>query len=144
MTLALVFAIAIVGLLCWLLFSFAVYALPLFAGVAAGTLAYQSGAGWLGAIGVGAVCAGAVMIAGHFALTYLRPTWARIAVALLFAAPAAIAGFHAVHGIVKHAVPSEAWQLAFSIVGGLAVGLTACTRLAVMAPRGYAATVTPN
>ena len=60
--------------------------------------------------------------------------WLRLAVGLVFAAPAALAGYHAVHGIAKHAVPSETWQTLFSIVGAVAVGITAWTRIAAAAP----------
>ena len=54
-------------------------------------------------------------------------------IALAFVAPAAVAGFHATHGIVKHTMPSEGWQVAFSIIGAIAVGVTAMMRLAAMA-----------
>jgi hypothetical protein len=37
-----------VGFFCWLLFNFAVYALPCFAGVTAGLAAFHSGAGVIG------------------------------------------------------------------------------------------------
>ncbi len=50
-------SIAAIGALCWLLFTLAVFALPFFAGVSAGTWAYQTGAGWLGAIIVGLIAA---------------------------------------------------------------------------------------
>ena len=50
-----------------------------------------------------------------------------------FVAPAAITGFHATHGIVKHTMPSAGWQVAFSIIGAVAVGVTALMRLAAMA-----------
>ena len=43
---------------------------------------------------------------------------------------AAIAGYHATHGIVKHTMPSETWQTAFSIIGALAVGIVAFARIA--------------
>lgn len=48
-------SIAAIGGLCWLLFTLAVFALPFFAGVSSGTWAYQTGAGWLGAIIIGLV-----------------------------------------------------------------------------------------
>ena len=44
-----------IGFLCWLLFTLAVYALPLFAGMTAGLAAYHSGAGVLGALVVGSL-----------------------------------------------------------------------------------------
>ena len=47
--LGIVLSFAAIGILCWLLFTLAVFALPFFAGVTAGTWAYDTGAGWLGA-----------------------------------------------------------------------------------------------
>ena len=62
-----------------------------------------------------------------------RPLWLRVGIALAFVAPAAIAGYHATHGIVKHTMPSEGWQIAFSVVGAIAVGIAAFLRIAAMA-----------
>ena len=53
---------------------------------------------------------------------FVRPVWLRLTIGLVFAAPAAVAGYHAVHGIAKHAMPSETWQFIFSVVGAIAVG----------------------
>lgn len=107
------FSIAAIGFLCWLLFTLAVFALPSFAGVTAGIWAYDTGAGWLGAIVVGALAAGLTFGIGQLLLLFVRPLWARIAILLGFVAPAAFAGYHATHGIVKHVMPSEDWQFAF-------------------------------
>ena len=49
---------------------------------------------------------------------------------------AAIAGYHATHGIVKHTMPSETWHVVFSLVGAVVVGITAFARLATLAPPG--------
>ena len=126
-------SIAAIGILCWLLFTLAIFALPLFAGVTTGMWAYGTGAGWLGAFGVGALAAALTFGIGQFLFVYVRPLWARILIALAFVAPAAMAGFHATHGIVKHTMPSEGWQVAFSVIGAVAVGVTALMRLAAMA-----------
>lgn len=53
--LGLLASIAAIGFLCWLLFTLAGFALPLFAGVSIGTWAYSTGAGWRGAIPIGLV-----------------------------------------------------------------------------------------
>lgn len=130
------FSIAAIGFFCWLLFTLAVFALPLFAGVTAGMWAYDTGAGWLGAILVGALAGGLTFGICQLLLVFVRPLWARAVIALAFVAPAAIAGYHATHGIVKHTMPSEGWQLTFSVVGALAVGVTALIRMAAMATPG--------
>jgi hypothetical protein len=129
-------SIAAIGFLCWLLFTLAVFAMPVFAGVTAGIWAYNTGAGWLGAIVLGAVASALTFGIGQLLLLLVRPLWARIVVALAFVAPAAIAGYHAAHGIVKHTMPSEGWQVAFSVVGAIAIGVTALVRLAAMATPG--------
>jgi len=123
-----------IGFLCWLLFTLAVYALPLFVGVTAGMWAFGTGAGPLGAFIVGIAAAGVTLVAGQFIFTFVRPVWARLAIALLFAAPASVAGYHATHGLAKLAVPSVGWQIAFSIVGAIAIGIAAWVRLLAMAP----------
>lgn len=123
-------SIAVIGFLCWLLFTLAVFALPLFAGVTAGTWAYGAGSGWLGALVVGFVAAGMTFGIGQLLLATVRPTWARLLIAAAFLAPAVVAGFHAAHGIVKHTMPSETWQIVFSIFGAVAVGVVAFIRIA--------------
>ena len=129
-----VLLIGVIGFLCWLLFTLAVYALPLFVGVTAGLWAYGSGAGVPGGLTVGVIAAGATAIIGQLIFAFARPLWIRLIVALLFAAPAAVAGYAATHGIAKQLMPSEGWQMAFSIVGAIAVGATALFRMAGEAP----------
>src|SRR5579871_5666159 len=125
-------SIAAIGVICCLLFYLAVYALPLFAGVTAGVWAYGTGAGWLGGIAVGFIAGLATLLIGHLLLTFVKPLWLRLVIAVVFVAPAAIAGYHAIHGIVKHTMPSETWQIAFSVVGAIVVAITAFARLATL------------
>ena len=101
--------------------------------VTAGTWAYQTGAGWPGASIVGLLAAALTLGLGQFLLAFIRPLWMRLAIALAFVAPAALAGYHATHGIVKHTMPSDTWQIIFSVIGSLAVGITAFVRVAGMA-----------
>jgi hypothetical protein len=129
-------SIAAIGVICCLLFYLAIYALPLFASVTVGVWAYGSGAGRLGGIAVGAVAGLATLFAGHLLLAFFRPLWLRLMIAAAFVAPAAIAGYHATHSIVKHTMPSETWLVAFSLVGAVVVGITALARLATLAPPG--------
>jgi len=131
--LAILASLAAIGLLCWLLFTLAVFALPVFVGATAGAWAHGTGAGIPGAIVVGAVAAAVTLAAGHLLITFVRPMWLKLVVAIAFVAPAAIAGFYAAYGIVKHLMPSEGWRIAFSIIGAIAVGITAFVRVAGMA-----------
>lgn len=129
-------SLAAIGVLCWLLFTLAVFALPAFIGVSVGIWAHETGAGLLGAIVIGAVGAGIALGVGQLLLVILRPAWLKILVALAFVAPAAIAGFHATHGIVKHTMPSETWQLVFSVIGAIAVAVTTFIRVTSLTPPG--------
>lgn len=130
--LAILASIASIALLCWLLFTLAVFALPLFVGVSTGVWAHATGVGILGAIVVGAVAAAATFAIAQLLITFARPMWLKLAVAACFVAPAALAGFHATHGIVKHLMPSDAWQITFSVIGAICIGLTAFMRVAGM------------
>jgi hypothetical protein len=127
-----ILGVAAIGFLCWILFSLAVYALPFFAALSAGMWAYHINAGPVGAILVGIVAGAATLVAGQVAFAFVRSTWIRIAIALLFAAPAAFAGYYATFGLAKLTIPSGAWQVAFSIFGAIVVGITAWTRMALL------------
>lgn len=138
-------SIAAIGTLCWLLFTLAVFALPVFVGASAGVWAYQTGAGWGGGIIAGLVAAALTLGIGQLALLFARPLWLRFSIAMVFVAPAAFAGYHATHGIVKHTMPSDTWQIVFSVIGAIAVGVSAFVRVAAMTapspPRGDLARV---
>lgn len=134
--LAILASLAAIGLLCWLLFTLAVFALPAFIGFAAGALAHGTGAGIPGAILVGLIAAAVTFTVGQLLITFVRPMWLKLGVAVIFVAPAAAAGFHATHGIVKHLMPSDAWQITFSVIGAIAVGITAFVRVAGLATAG--------
>tara|TARA_R110002049_G_C9093551_1_gene556472 strand:+ start:736 stop:1176 length:441 start_codon:yes stop_codon:yes gene_type:complete len=123
-----------VGFFCWLVFTLAVYALPLLAGVTAGLWAYEAGAGTVGGILIGTAAAGAVAIIGQLLFAFARPLWVRVIVAGLFAGPAAIAGYAATLGITRLAIPSETLQMAVAIIGAVAVSSTALFRMAGVAP----------
>lgn len=138
MIIAILGSITAIAVLCLFLFTLAIYALPALGGVAAGMWAYQTGAGLPGSVLVGLVGAGLVFGLAQFLILFARPMWLKLAVALAFVTPAAVAGFHATHGIVKHLMPSETWQTAFSAIGALAVGITAFVRVTSMAPPGPA------
>lgn len=122
-------SMATIAFFCWLLFTLAVFALPLFAGITAGTWAYGTGAGWLGVLVVGLAAAGLTYALGQFLFAIVRPIWARLLIAAVFVVPAVAAGFHATHGIVKHTMPSQTWQMVFSIIGAGVVGIVAFVRI---------------
>ncbi len=128
--------LSFVGLayLCWLLFVLAVHALPFFAGVTVGLAAYHSGSGPVAAIIVGAVAGGVVLVLGQVAFTTLRSSLVRAALALLFAVPAAVAGYHAARGLAQLVVPAEAWRETIAIAGATVVAATALMRMWLSPP----------
>jgi len=123
-------SVVLIAGLCVLAYTPAVYALPFMLGVTAAQFAYQTGSGFIGAGLVGIVSAVAAF--GILALLFdtLRPPILRLLVALVFAAPAAFAGYALIHGITKESVPSEIWRQIFCIIGGAFVGVSALMRLA--------------
>lgn len=124
-------SVVLIAILCVVAYTLAIYALPFMLGVTAAQFAYQTGSSFIGAGLVGLVAAGAAF--GILALLFdtLRPPILRLIVVLVFAAPAAVAGYALVHGVTKESVPSEIWRQIFCIVGGGFVGFAALLRLAV-------------
>lgn len=127
--------LSFVGLayLCWLLFALAVYALPLFAGVTIGLAAYHSGSGPIAAIIVGVIASSITVVVGQIAYTMLQSPPIRVAIALLFAVLAAVAGYHAALGLARIATPMEGWREAIALAGAIMVAATAWARLMLSA-----------
>ncbi|WP_371419555.1 hypothetical protein [Labrenzia sp. THAF82] len=101
--------------------------------MAAGTWAYQSGAGLPGSVLIALVSAVLVVGIGHFLILVARPVWLKFAVTLAFVVPALIVGYCATHGIAKHLIPTETWQLVFSVAGAIAIGISAIFRITSVA-----------
>ncbi|MCD4514319.1 hypothetical protein LQT97_24110 [Brucella pseudogrignonensis] len=122
-------SVGMVMAMCSLAYMLATYAVPFLVALMATRFAFATGAGYLGA-GIVGLLAG-VGTYGFFAYLYatLRSPKLRLAIALIFAVPAAIAGFAMVHGLAREAVPSEIWRKIFSIIGGTFVGASALARL---------------
>lgn len=122
------------GYLCWLIFALAVYAFPLFGGVTAGLAAYHSGSGAIAAIAVAIIVSVIVLFAGQIAFRTLRSTAVRAAIALMFAVPAAVAGYHAADGLAHLVVPIEAWRETMGIAAAIMVATIACARISLSVP----------
>jgi hypothetical protein len=129
----LIMSAVLIGTLCVLAYRLAVYALPIMLGYETACLVYGSGSGLIGA-GIVGLVAGAVAF-GLLSAVFVsvKSPIARIFIGLMFALPAAGAGYALVSGISASAVPSEVWQQIFCIFGGVLVGAAAFTRLAVPA-----------
>jgi len=101
------------GAFCWALFALAMHALPFFVGITAGIYIYQTGAGPLGAIVAGFLGGGLTLVLGQYAFSAARSPIVRLLIRMLFAVPAARAGYDVsctlryspgmVAGVVRHA-----------------------------------------
>nr|WP_312826861.1 hypothetical protein [Brucella anthropi] len=129
-------SVTLVAILCVIAYNLAVYALPFMLGLTAARFAYETGSGLIGAGLVGLFSAGIAF--GLLALLFetLHQPVLRLIVALVFAVPAAIAGYALVHGVTRESVPSEVWRQIFCIIGGGFVGVSALMRLAAPLPAG--------
>src|ERR1700677_2401326 len=103
-----------VGFLCWLLFTLAVYATPFFVGVTAALAAFNYEAGVIGALVVGLAASVVTLVACRIAFAVAKSPAVRGAIAIVLAAPAAVAGFHATLGFAQIGVSSEIWRDLFA------------------------------
>ncbi|MFX7148549.1 hypothetical protein ABTI03_19185, partial [Acinetobacter baumannii] len=87
------------------------YALPLFVAFLAGSATYRGDSGIVAALAAAAIAAVALLAAAQFALAFAKSDLTRAAIGIAFAAPAAIAGYHAVHGIATATMPNSVWRL---------------------------------
>lgn len=125
--------IAGLGAVCWALFTLAVYAFPFFVGMTAGMYTYRIGLGPIGAIVVGFLAGAFGLLAGQYVFSVIRSPTIRLVVALLFAAPAAWAGYEVTLSLAHIGISSEWWREAFASVGAVVVGCTAWSRMATLA-----------
>jgi hypothetical protein len=132
------------GFLCWALFALAVYALPFLAGVAAGFAAYHTGAGPIAAMLVGLIAGVVTLAAGQVISAAVHSPLLRFPIALLFAVPAAVAGYHATLGLARIGVPAEGWREALALFGSIIVGGTAWARMTPSAPPAAGQGVAPG
>jgi hypothetical protein len=130
MVLGIIFSLLGIGALVALMFNMAILALPLFAAVAAGRFAYDTGAGALGAVAVGFVAGAAALGLGQAVLLMTHSTAVRLVVAFAFTAPAAFAGYHLVLGLSHIGGAHGLWQQIFAGVGSVAIGMAELMRLA--------------
>jgi hypothetical protein len=120
------------GVICWLMFTLAVYVLPFFVALNAGFWAYHSGAGLLGTPIVAIAAGGLTLAIAQIAFAVTRSLILRGIVAAVFALPATLAGYHLVLAMVHFGVPSPVWQQLFACLGAVFIGGTAWTRLTIL------------
>lgn len=123
-----------IGVFCWLLYGAAILALPFLVGAFVGLHAEQAGAGPLGGIVLGIGAGALVLVVGRAVFGQARGPVLRVAIALVFAGPAALAGYSATSTLFGLASGSEGWRQAFAVLGAMAVAAIAWQRLAATLP----------
>ena len=96
-----------------------------------GIYSFQAGAGPFGAIVVGFVTAGLTLVVGQYAFSVARSPIVRLVNGLLFAVPAAYAGYDVTLALAQFGIPQEWWREAFAVVSAIIVGGTAWARLSM-------------
>lgn len=130
MTLLLILGIAAGLYILWLVFTLAIFALPLYAGMAAGFWAHSNGSGILAALGIGAASAIATLLLGQLLFQMVRSPILRATIALAFAVPAGVAGYSAVDGIASLGLHADGWRHALAWVGAIVIGAASWSRIA--------------
>ena len=136
--LGLILSVFAAGFLCWLLFTLAVYALPLFVAVTAGLAAYHHDAGLLGAFLLAILAGAATLAIGQLALALVPSMPIRALIAVVFATPAAVAGYEATLGLLQLGIASAAWCGALAVIGAILTGGAALARVAGFTTPGTA------
>ena len=131
MVLGFIFSLLGLGVMIVLMFQIAIFALPLWAALAAGQVASETGAGVLGAIAVSLVAGVAAFAAAQIMVAVTRSRLVRTAVILAFATPAAMAGYGVVLDLSRIGGAHGVWQSVFAVTGGITIGIVAARRLAI-------------
>lgn len=134
MILAILFAIIAIVLLCKLTFNLIIYALPLYMGATAATMLHSGETGWLASAAAGIAAAIATLVIAHWLLALAKSPFTLGLIGLAFAAPAAFAAYHLVHGIVASSMPWATWTVAVSGIGAVIFGIFAWTRALSLSP----------
>ncbi len=116
-----------VGFACLIVWRALIYVVPAYLGLTAGFWSLAHGAG-LGAVVVGLIVMAAAIAVGRAGVQSKRPG-IRWAMAFLFAAPAAYAGYCAVREVAALGVASQFWQVSLSALAALCLAATAFARL---------------
>ncbi len=132
--LGIILSVFAIGFFCWLLFTLAVYALPFYAGMTAAFVAYHHGYGVFGSGLIAIVTGAAILALGQLLFAAVRVPILRAGIALVFAIPAAVAGYYATLGIAHLCIGIGAASTILAGIGAALVGGTAWARMAVYLP----------
>ena len=114
------------------------------AGATTALFAYDTDAGAIGAVLVGMIVGVVTLVGGQIAVAAVHSSLIRVAIALFFAVPAAIAGYNATRGLLHISVPAEGWRDALVLIGAIIVGSAAWTRMTPVAPTRGGQVVPPS
>ena len=120
--------IVTVFLCCALLFRLSVHALPLFVALAAASATYRADHGLVAALVAAALAALATIAVAQIALGAIKSNFGRAVIGLFFALPAALAGYHAIHGIAAATMPVSIWQMVVSFIGAGVIAAASWTQ----------------
>ena len=122
-------AISLTIMLCVVAFKFAIYALPVMAGIVAFQQFHASGTGF-GLSAIGALCSAVLsLILVIVVLGIVKRPIVRLIALGTFAVPAAIAGYALAHGLAKSAVDSAIVLNLLCGTSGLIMGIAAMINL---------------
>ncbi|WP_281930180.1 hypothetical protein [Roseibium album] len=122
-------AISLTIILCMLAFNFAIYALPVMAGIVAFQQFYASGASF-GFSVIGGLCFAVLSLTLVIVvLGFMKSSIVRLIALGIFAGPAAIAGYALVHGLAKNTVDSAIVLNLLCGTSGLIVAIAAMINL---------------
>jgi hypothetical protein len=116
----------------WLVFSLAIYALPLWAGVMTVFFMHNHGQGLIASILGGFAVAILVLAGGPVLFSIVRSPLARLGLALLYVVPTGIAGYHAVYGFGVMAIGAGAIVTILSWIGAFIIAAAAWRRLTTL------------
>lgn len=113
----------------WLLFNLAVHALPVGAGISIAFWMRDHDHGHLAAMLGGLATGIAILLIGQFLFAVIRAPILRLVLALMFAIPAGIAGYHAVQGVMQLALDPGTLLSVLSWTGAIVIAFAAWSRL---------------
>ena len=90
----------------------------------AASVTYHSHHGLVAALVAAALAGIATIALAQIALGLARSDFSRAAIGLVFALPAALAGYHAVHGIAAATMPVSIWPTVVSLIGAAVIAVT--------------------
>jgi hypothetical protein len=134
MLFAILFNFAGLGLFCWLLYALAVDALAFFAALSVAIAAFNAGAGIIGAVALALIAGVGVLTIIRIGVAATRSWLLRLAITLIYAIPAGVAGYQLSGVFAGLGGASGHWRDAMALLGALAIAAAAGARLQAPPP----------